>query len=118
MQSPWTGATGTGLDSQRLCLMLISASGRAAQPLRLTRVARRCPCCLKPAPAQVDLDEMEFERGIGGAALANDVDRLRRLLAKGRDPDEARRRMREDLLYEVSLFSKAPGGRVTGCGKT
>merc|ERR1712147_458828 len=69
--------------------MLISASGRAAQPLRLTRVARRCPCCLKPAPAQVDLDEMEFERGIGGAALANDVDRLRRLLAKGRDPDEA-----------------------------
>ena len=32
---------------------------------------------------------MEFERGVGGAALANDVDRLRRLLAKGRDPDEA-----------------------------
>ena len=30
---------------------------------------------------------MEFERGVGGAALANDVDR--RLLAKGRDPDEA-----------------------------
>ena len=44
---------------------------------------------MKPAPAQVDLDEMEFERGVGGAALANDVDQLRRLLAKGRDPDEA-----------------------------
>jgi len=42
---------------------------------------------MKPAPAQVALDEMEFERGVGGAALANDVDR--RLLAKGRDPDEA-----------------------------
>ena len=50
--------------------------------------SHQCSCALTSASCQQSLDEVDFERGLSGAAQRNDLSRLEQLLVAGRaDPE-------------------------------
>lgn len=70
-----------------------------------------CGCCAAPrGGAEQSLGEMDFERGLAGAALKGDVSRLRHLLGRpGADPNETSQGGYTPLMYA------ARSGHVDAC---
>mmetsp|Transcript_58531 Transcript_58531/g.137818 ORF Transcript_58531/g.137818 Transcript_58531/m.137818 type:complete len:246 (+) Transcript_58531:3-740(+) len=70
-----------------------------------------CDCCAKPQPMQQSLDEVDFDRGLWGAAVRGDADRVSFLLLnRERNPDEL------DSSGYAPLHYAARGGKVDVCG--
>ena len=77
----------------------------------------QCSCALTNVSCQQSLDEIDFERGLSGAAQRNDLLRLEHLLVAGRaDPDTPAVRGEDGIpIGHSPLIIAALAGHTDAC---